>query len=70
MLREPPTGAVADCIDHDVPTLFPDTSEKEVAGILARYDLLAVAVVDPMERLLGVVTVDDVIIRLTEGAES
>ena len=61
---------MADCIDHDVPTLFPDTSEKEVAGILARYDLLAVAVVDPMERLLGVVTVDDVIIRLTEGAES
>ena len=49
---------------------FPDASEKEVAGILARYDLLAVAVVDPMERLLGVVTVDDVIIRLTEGAES
>lgn len=70
LLREPPTSAVADCIDHDVPTLFPDASEKEVAVILARYDLLAVAVVDPMERLLGVVTVDDVIIRLTEGAES
>ena len=57
------------CIDNDVPTLSPEASEKEVAGILARYDLLAVAVVDAMHRLVGVVTVDDVIIRLTEGAD-
>tara|TARA_B100001094_G_scaffold333380_1_gene411258 strand:- start:5552 stop:6790 length:1239 start_codon:yes stop_codon:yes gene_type:complete len=69
LLREPPTCAVGDCIDHGVPTLEPNTSEKDVAGILARYDLLAVAVVDAMKRLVGVVTVDDVIIRLTEGAE-
>ena len=41
-----------DCIDNDVPTLTPETSEKEVAKILARYDLLAVAVVDAMHRLV------------------
>ena len=29
-------------------------------------DLLAVAVVDPLERLVGVITVDDVVIRLIE----
>ena len=69
LLREPPTCTVGDCIDNDVPTLSPEASEKEVAGILARYDLLAVAVVDAMHRLVGVVTVDDVIIRLTEGAD-
>lgn len=69
LLREPPTCTVGDCIDNDVPTLTPETSEKEVAKILARYDLLAVAVVDAMHRLVGVVTVDDVIIRLTEGED-
>ena len=60
---------MGDCIDNDVPTLSPETSEKAVAKILARYDLLAVAVVDAMHRLVGVVTVDDVIIRLTEGED-
>lgn len=70
LLREPPTYLVGDCINQDEPTLKPDTSEKEVAALLARYDLLAVAVVDSLQRLVGVVTVDDVIIRLTEGVSS
>jgi len=50
--------------------LSPNASENEVASLLARYDLLAVAVVDPLERLVGVITVDDVIIRLTERSPS
>ncbi|MEE2683386.1 MAG: CBS domain-containing protein [Actinomycetota bacterium] len=70
LLREPPTYLVGDCIDRDEPTLDPHTSEIEVAALLARYDLLAVAVVDSSQRLVGVVTVDDVIIRLTEGMAS
>ncbi|HJM29036.1 MAG: CBS domain-containing protein [Acidimicrobiales bacterium] len=70
LLREPPTSLVGDCIDRDGPTLQPNTSESEVAALLARYDLLAVAVVDSLHRLVGVVTVDDVIIRLTEGVPS
>jgi len=70
LLREPPTCLVGDCIDRNEPTLQPNTSETEVAALLARYDLLAVAVVDALHRLVGVVTVDDVIMRLTEGASS
>ena len=54
-----------------MPTLLesrnaPCLLEQEVASLLARYDLLAVAVVDPLERLVGVITVDDVVIRLIE----
>ncbi len=64
LLREPPAHTVADCVDRQMPTLAPSSPESEVAATLARYDLLAVPVVDPANRLVGVVTVDDVIVRL------
>lgn len=66
LLQEPPAHKVGDCINREEPTLQPSASENEVADLLARYDLLAVAVIDPLERLVGVITVDDVIIRLIE----
>ena len=66
LLQEPPAHKVGDCINREDPTLQPSANENEVASLLARYDLLAVAVVDPLERLVGVITVDDVIIRLIE----
>ncbi len=68
LLREPPTHTVGDLTnDQDDPaTLSPTTPEGEVAAVLARYDLLAVAVVDEQERLVGVVTVDDVLHRLLQ----
>ena len=38
-----------------------DMAEEEVASVIAKYDLLAVPVVDDNNRLLGIITVDDVI---------
>jgi magnesium transporter len=38
-----------------------DMDQEEVAKIVARYDILAVPVVDETNRLVGIVTVDDVI---------
>ena len=38
-----------------------DMAEEEVAAVIAKYDLLAVPVVDGENRLLGIITVDDVI---------
>ena len=38
-----------------------DMEVEEVAGIISKYDLLAVPVVDGDNRLLGIITVDDVI---------
>jgi CBS domain-containing protein len=66
LLREPPTRAVGELIGSDEATLQPSSHESEVAHLLARYDLLAVAVVDAAERLVGVVTVDDVLLRLLQ----
>lgn len=38
-----------------------EMAEEEVAAVIAKYDLLAVPVVDAENRLLGIITVDDVI---------
>lgn len=46
-----------------------DASEEEVARLVAKYDLLSIPVVDSQNRLLGVVTVDDIIDVIQEQAE-
>jgi magnesium transporter len=45
-----------------------DTDQEEVAELVARYNLLAVPVTDEQSRLLGVITVDDVIEVIHEEA--
>ncbi len=45
-----------------------DTDQEEVAKIVARYDILAVPVVDDDNQLVGIVTVDDVIDIFREEA--
>jgi magnesium transporter len=53
---------VRDVGDRRVPiTVSPRTDREEVSRIIAKYNLLAVPVVDDDQRLLGIVTVDDVI---------
>ena len=42
--------------------------QEEVARVVSKYDLLAVPVVDDQERLLGIITVDDVIDVLEQEA--
>ena len=62
LLREPPSMKLGNCVDDDEPPVVdPTTSEAEVAARLAAYDLLAVAVCDDAGRLLGAVSIDDVL---------
>ena len=42
-------------------TVAPETDQQEVARIISQYDIIAVPVVDASGRILGIVTVDDVI---------
>lgn len=44
------------------------TDQEEVASVVSKYDLLAVPVVDNLGRLLGIITVDDIIDVLQEEA--
>src|SRR5262249_41145123 len=41
-------------------TVAPETDQEEVARLVSRYDSLAVPVVAPDRRMLGIITVDDV----------
>lgn len=45
-----------------------DADQEEVAQLVARYNLLAIPVVDDAERIVGVITVDDVIEVIHEEA--
>ena len=56
-----PDKALSEIMTRDVVFVHTDTDQEEVARTIQRYDLLALPVVDSEERLVGVVTVDDVI---------
>ncbi|MGL6338505.1 MAG: magnesium transporter [Waterburya sp.] len=56
-----PETTLGTIMTRDVVFVHTDTDQEEVARTIQRYDILAVPVVDSEERLVGVVTVDDVI---------
>jgi len=64
LLREPPSDLVGGVIDDDIAPLPADTSLLDVASYLASYNLVAVPVVDDSRRLVGAVTIDDVLDHL------
>jgi CBS domain-containing protein len=63
LLRRAPAIKVGDCVDASV-FVRPDLPERELAARLAAYNLVGVAVCDEDGRLLGAVTVDDVLDHL------
>jgi CBS domain-containing protein len=64
LLRIPPGTDLSDCIDNDAAKpVSPDLPETAVAERLAAYNLMAMPVCDDAGRLLGAVTVDDVLDR-------
>ena len=62
LLREPPAMELGRIVEQE-PTVTPDILEREVAERLASYNLLSVGVCDEAGRLLGAITVDDVLDR-------
>ena len=57
----PPETTLKQFMTTDVFAVGTDVDQEEVAKLVARYDILAVPVVDESNRLQGIVTVDDVI---------
>ena len=53
---------------EEVISVTPSMDQEEVARLVAKYDLVAIPVVDSDHRLLGVITVDDVIDVIREEA--
>lgn len=64
MLRFPPHERLSALLDSEIDAIPVQASAAEVARRLASYDLVALPVVDDQNRLIGVVTVDDVLDHL------
>jgi magnesium transporter len=56
-----PEQRLGDVVTREVVSVSTDTNQEDVARVIERYDFLAVPVVDREQRLVGIVTVDDVI---------
>jgi CBS domain-containing protein len=63
LLRRAPSIPIGECIEGRV-YVRPDLPERELAARLAAYNLIGVAVCDSAGRLVGAVTVDDVLDKL------
>jgi flagellar motility protein MotE (MotC chaperone)/sporulation protein YlmC with PRC-barrel domain len=61
LLREPPSKLVSAVVDTSMEPVGPQTPLPTVTRYFATYNLVALPVVDELDRLLGAVTVDDVI---------
>jgi Mg/Co/Ni transporter MgtE len=61
LLREPPSTLISAVVDTDIDPLTPEVPLAAVTRHLESYNLVAVPVVDSEQRLLGAVTVDDVL---------
>jgi magnesium transporter len=66
LIAADPLGTMEDLARTNLITVPPDMDQEEVAKRMAKYDLAVVPVVDDKERLLGVITIDDIIDVLTQ----
>lgn len=64
LLRFPPPEALGNIVDSDLEPVLDQTDVSDVARTLATYNLNALAVVNRAGRLVGAVTVDDVLDHL------
>jgi flagellar motility protein MotE (MotC chaperone)/sporulation protein YlmC with PRC-barrel domain len=64
MLRYPPNERLGTLLDQGLEPVTTDTPDSEVSRILASYNLVSVPVVDGNHRLVGIVTIDDVLDHL------
>ena len=63
-----PDALLRDIASAKVIRITTDTPQREVAKIIKRYDLIALPVVDKEDRLVGIVTIDDVVDIIDEEA--
>jgi CBS domain-containing protein/sporulation protein YlmC with PRC-barrel domain len=64
LVRAAAAAPVTSLIETRVPTVSPETELPEVARLMADFNLLAIPVIDPDEKPIGVVAFDDVLERL------
>ena len=68
LVTTPGDTMLKDIMSKQIHVVRPETDQEEVARIVSQYNFLAVPVVDHEDRLLGIVTVDDVVDVIREEA--
>ena len=68
LLLKRPEIPLKDIMETDVIRVTTDTDQEEVSQLVASYNILAIPVVDTQNKLVGVITVDDVIDVIKEEA--
>ena len=63
-----PQVVIGDLMETDVICVAVDEGQAQIANLITQYDFLALPVVDYSHRLSGIVTVDDIIDVISEGA--
>jgi len=61
LLQSEPDSPVKDLLDLDPVRVIPDADVTDIALLMADYNLVTIPVVDDRDRVLGVVTFDDVL---------
>ncbi len=68
LVLAPPEARISDLMERRVVTVRPEASQDEVAQTVAKYNLLAIPVVDEEGRLHGIVTADDALDKVIPTA--
>lgn len=69
IIVSPVNRIVGDMISKEIVSLSPDEDQEKVAEVISKYNLLAVPVVDGDGKMIGLVTVDDVMDVIEDEAE-
>lgn len=69
IIRSKRAVRIADLMDDSIMRVKASADQEEVARLFARYDLLSAPVVDDNDRLVGVITVDDVVEVIEDEAD-
>lgn len=69
MVTSPSVSKVKHVMSTDVVSVDVDTPIEEIAPIIEKYNLVAIPVVDKINRLVGQITVDDVMDEVREQTE-
>ncbi|NLE76053.1 MAG: magnesium transporter [Chloroflexi bacterium] len=68
LIKAQPTTRIEELADPDVISVRTEADQEQCAQLMARYDLTALPVVDGEGRLIGVISVDDLVDVLQEEA--
>ncbi len=61
LLASPPNALLKDVMNRDVISIRDDSTKEDAIEIMRRYDLLSLPVVDEEDRIIGIISIDDIL---------